>query len=90
MSVSMMVCGILVTSVPTTTKTSETLTHICKHMWKAINCMDANTVASAFALVLSTGDTKTVVVHFLCWLVLTRLPSKKLVDWMSCLLLLFC
>ena len=87
MSVSMMVYGILVTSVPTATKTSETRTHICEHTWKVMNCMDASTVASAFALAHSTGDTKTVVVHFLRWLVLTLLPSKKLADWMSCLLL---
>ena len=64
-------------------------THICEHMWKVMNCMDASTVASAFTLAHSTGDTKTVVVHFLCRLILTRLPSKKLADWMSCLLLLF-
>ena len=64
MSVSMMVYGILVTFVPTATKTSKTRTHTCEHMWKVMNCMDASTVANIFTLALSTGDTKTVDVHF--------------------------
>ena len=83
----MMVYGILATSVPITTKTSKTQTHTCEHMWKVMNYMGASTVASIFALALSTGDTKTVDVHFPRRLILTHLPSKKLADWMSCLLL---
>ena len=64
MLVNTMVYGILVTSVLITTKTSETQTHTCEHMWKVMNYMGASIVASVFALVPSTGGTKTVDVHF--------------------------